>query len=463
MLDDTDDSTKPPPISIPVRSPTPFLPTQSNNIIPKIDPSSIPRSYSVDKPISSPVRPRRSRSDFIFGECLGRGAFGEVYEVQFKEDQRWYAMKILSKAHIFKEKKIDYVKVERDAMNRLHHDNIIRLTLTFQDKVNLYYVVELARNGDLAKQLNKYVAFTEDCNKIILGQILLGMGHMHKRRVLHRDIKPENILLDEKNRVKISDFGTAKLFAEESKFRAPRGSFVGSADYVSPEVLKETTIGPMSDMWSFGCMVYTLFTGESPFHSESNYQTFQKIQNIEYSIPDFVPAAARDLIEKILVLDPEHRFGHDSYDDEYEDVKQHPFFNGVDWDNLAKEIPPPWKSFEPAVSRREAILDEQRKAETETSFGENIILESFVKFKKSDGEIIDACAVLTNRPRIFVSDEIKNETFDEIPITPNLKADIQKEEGKIRISDDEKAIEFFADEKNMEDWKQLIETVLLEL
>ena len=416
------------------------------------------------------VAHKRSERDFIFSTRLGRGSYGEVYKAQSVFDKYFYAIKIISKKRVFKEKRTNAVKIERDAMLRLDHNNIIKLKCSFQNSKNLYFCMEYAENGDLSKVLSKYIALNYENTQQICAQVLSALGHMHKRRVLHRDIKPENILLNSNNIVKISDFGTAKLFERDSEFRATRGSFVGSADYVSPEVLTESPIGPGSDIWSFGCLIYRLLVGEAPFHAESNYRIFQNIQKVNYAIPDFVPKDARDLIEKILILDPDKRLGSSTYDDEYSDIKSHPFFKGIDWNKIPNKILQNWESFEPAVQKYEKNKNEKMEAENDV-FEETIIRESVVKISSKDqerktefsenNELIEAVVTLTNRPRIYISDMSKKTIYSELPITMELKFNVSND--KLIISNTSKEIIFYANKEELDDWEKLLESVLKEL
>ncbi|KAH0785185.1 AGC family protein kinase [Histomonas meleagridis] len=285
-------------------------------------------------PSPKPQRKQKRRDDFNLGKLLGHGAFGQVLEVTDKETGKKFAMKVLSKAHIVRENKMQYVKVERDVMTKLNHPNVIKLCLTFQDPGNLYYVIEYAQNGDLQKVLEKVHTLEFPCIIHLAGQILLGLAHIHKHRIIHRDLKPENILLDGEYRAKITDFGTAKMFAEDQPFYVEKGSFVGSADYVCPETLVETPVGPASDLWSYGCILYRLIVGQPPFHSNSMYETFQRIQALDFKIPENVPEDAKDLIQKLIVLEPSKRLGEGEYDSDYESIRNHPFFSGVDWESL---------------------------------------------------------------------------------------------------------------------------------
>lgn len=168
---------------------------------------------------------------------------------------------------------------------------------------------------------------------------------MHSRGIIHRDLKPENILLDKNMHVQITDFGTAKILKKEDDGRA--NSFVGTAQYVSPELLTEKSACKSSDLWALGCIAYQLLAGGVPFHGGNEYQTFKKIAACEYSFPEGFPADAKDLIEKLLLLDPAERLG-DERNGGFPALKAHPFFAGVDWEHLHETTPPKLDAFLPA-------------------------------------------------------------------------------------------------------------------
>lgn len=362
---------------------------------------------------ATPTKKRQKRrNDFNIGKAIGRGAFGEVLKVQDIETGKFYAMKVLSKAHISREKKISYVILERDVMTALNHPNIVHLYLTFQDPSNLYYVVELADNGDLQHVLNDYQTLDVPITKQLLGQTLLAIAHMHERRIIHRDIKPENILLDNYNRVKITDFGTAKMFKPGEPFNSPRGSFVGSPDYVSPETLNETPISAATDLWSFGCLVYQFLVGYAPFHSSSNYETFQKIESGKYSIPDFVPDDAKDLILHLLKLKPEERLGYGEFETGYQSIKNHPFFSGINWEELPLQKLTGFKSFEPALHHLKSTTEEVKKKIYSDS--EIVIKEAMVVFENKQRMLL-----LLDPPKLLICNIDETEIKKNIPLASN--------------------------------------------
>lgn len=205
-------------------------------------------------------------------------------------------------------------------------------------------------------ELTRYAqmgTFDEECSRYYAAQILDTIEYMHSRGVIHRDLKPENVLLDDKMRVKITDFGTAKILEgdparngsdannmeEQDNTRA--NSFVGTAEYVSPELLRDKSACKASDLWAFGCILYQLFTGRPPFKASNEYQTFEKIVHLEYEFPKGFPPVARDLVDRLLVLDPTQRLS-------IEHIKSHPFFEGMEWGRkLWTQKAPRLKSYTP--------------------------------------------------------------------------------------------------------------------
>lgn len=279
--------------------------------------------------------------DFVFGRTLGEGSYSTVVLATDRQTLKEYAVKILDKKHIIKEKKIKYVNIEKDTLNRLiEHPGIVRLYYTFQDSTSLYYVLDIASGGELLGVLKKITSFDEECTRFYGAQILDAIEHMHNRGVIHRDLKPENVLLDDQMHIKITDFGTARLLPDPRKAKDPSKpydisaaedeestrarSFVGTAEYVSPELLTDKNACKASDLWAFGCIIYQLLTGRPPFKAANEYQTFQKIVGLEYEFPPGFPPAARDLVERLLVLDPQRRLS-------IEHIKNHEFFDGIKW------------------------------------------------------------------------------------------------------------------------------------
>ena len=312
------------------------------------------------KPVLRAVK--KGVKDFHFGRTLGEGSYSTVMAATDRQNLHEYAIKVLDKKHIIKEKKVKYVNIEKDTLNKLtEHPGIVRLYYTFQDMQSLYFVLDLCSGGELLGVLKRMTTFDEECTRFYCAEILDTVDYMHGRGIIHRDLKPENVLLDDKMHVKITDFGTAKILDtpteslnESNGARIPgsgrpldysdsdqANSFVGTAEYVSPELLNHKGACKASDLWALGCIIYQLLAGRPPFKASNEYLTFQKIINLDYTFPPGFPEVAMDLVERLLVSDPSRRLSIDH-------IKNHQFFDGITWGpGLWKQKAPRLRSFVP--------------------------------------------------------------------------------------------------------------------
>ncbi|KAG1464331.1 hypothetical protein G6F46_006591 [Rhizopus delemar] len=281
---------------------------------------------------------RRIVTDFEYGDIIGEGSYSTVLVGRDKKSGKLYAVKRLDKAHIVKNNKVKYVMIERDALSKMNHPGIVKLYWTFKDNRSLYFVLDLAKNGELYSFIRRLAPFDLKTAQFYAAEILLAIEHVHKQGVIHRDIKPENILIDDNMHIKLTDFGSAKILSsgeateEENNIVGSR-SFVGTAEYVSPELLASEPVSKEADYWAFGCVIYQMLSGKSPFKATTDYLIFQKIKNLEYTIPNEFPPAAKDLIQHLLVSNPAERLS-------IEAIKSHTFFEGVDWEGIFESTAP---------------------------------------------------------------------------------------------------------------------------
>lgn len=160
-------------------------------------------------------------------------------------------------------------------------------------------------------------------------------------------MKPENILVDDRRHIKLTDFGTACCLDDESQQHMlkeqvkseRRNSFVGTAQYVSPEILQSKEVHKGSDLWSLGCVIYQLLTDKHCFTGSHEYDIFQKVLSLSYSFPDLFPTNAKDLITRLIKIEPIDRLGTNEQGG-YEALKSHEFFHGIKWNGLHEQDAP---------------------------------------------------------------------------------------------------------------------------
>ncbi len=335
----------------------------SNNII-----SSNMSTVSVEK--------KTTIEDFNIIQELGSGSYAKVILATHLLNGKMYAIKKINKNMLNNFEKQHEVHIEKQILAELRHPNIIKLHKTFQDKKHLYFVLEYCKNKDLAKLINLLGKFDYKLAQFYSAEILQAISFMHKNNIYHRDIKPENIGLDDNMHLKLFDFATSvktnKYFdlkkmrfidldedsiayidqtresTESNIFKVNDHDillldqlFVGTPEYVSPEVLEHNypLIGPSIDIWAFAIMIYLFFTGSTPFKAKEESQILENIKNLNYTFDGTdIPNDAKDLISKILIKDPRKRIGYNSAD--YEEIKKHPFFKNIDFNNLEYEEPP---------------------------------------------------------------------------------------------------------------------------
>ncbi|KAI9693046.1 MAG: spindle assembly checkpoint kinase [Bathelium mastoideum] len=255
---------------------------------------------------------------FDVGKPLGKGKFGRVYLARERSNHFVCALKVLHKSELQQGKVEKQVRREIEIQSNLAHPNVLRLFGHFHDSKRIFLILEFAGKGELYKHLRREQRFPEPKAASYIAQMAAALSYLHKKHIMHRDIKPENILVGLHGEIKISDFGWS-VHAPTNR----RKTMCGTLDYLPPEMIKGSSpdggnwYSEKVDLWSLGVLTYEFLVGEAPFE-DTPVMTQRRIARGEMTVPAFVSREAKDLIHKLLVLDPEKRIP-------LEEVKQHPW------------------------------------------------------------------------------------------------------------------------------------------
>ncbi|XP_014219772.1 aurora kinase C [Copidosoma floridanum] len=249
-----------------------------------------------------------SITDFDIGRPLGKGKFGNVYLAREKTSKFIVAMKVLFKDQIIKADIEHQVRREIEIQTHLRHPNILRMYGYFHDETRVYLILEYAPNGELFKELNAQPnkRFNEIRAATYISQLADALKYCHTRKVIHRDIKPENLLLGVSGELKMADFGWS-VHAPSSR----RETLCGTLDYLPPEMVNGRTHDHTVDLWGVGVLTYEFLVGEPPFLDKTYDETYNKIRKANYKFPAYLSNGSKDLISKLLVVQPERRLSLD--------------------------------------------------------------------------------------------------------------------------------------------------------
>lgn len=261
---------------------------------------------------------------------LGKGSFGKVLLMEKKDTKKLYAIKTIQKQKLYNAKKKDHAMIERTVLAQLTSPFVVKLYYAFQSSLKLYLVLDFMQGGDLYYHLHHHKYFSEEVARFFAAEILLALQDLHMNNILYRDLKPENVLMDANGHVKLADFNLAKKTEERST------TICGTPEYISPEILKGSPHGREVDFWGFGCILYEMIEGKSPFYSSNYNNLFSKIVNGKFAFTEKFSVTAKDLISQLLAVSLKVRLVS------IEKVKNHEFFKSIDWDAAyQKKLNPP--------------------------------------------------------------------------------------------------------------------------
>ena len=336
------------------------------------------------------------KEDFDIISLSGKGAYGTVLKVNLKKDEnkKFYAMKTMDILTLDRIKKLYQAYLECDILSQLNSPYIVEILGAFDERRKIYIVMEYLSKGDFSDFIRLNYPMKLETIQFYAAEIVNFLSYIQSKNIVHRDLKPENIMMNENWHLQVIDFATARILGkyfdkkkmifkddtisndnnkknelkdhqkniDDDDFDInPRSerrglTFVGTAEYVSPEVLGDKPAGFGADIWALGIMIYQMFCGRTPFKEKTNYLIFRKIEElkIEYSSNVNITEEAKDLISKILVKEPSKRLGAGEKGTEYDinHLKAHPFFKGIDWDNLHNMTPPNSEDFDFLMNKK---------------------------------------------------------------------------------------------------------------
>ncbi|XP_010975969.1 serine/threonine-protein kinase PLK4 isoform X1 [Camelus dromedarius] len=256
--------------------------------------------------------------DFKVGNLLGKGSFAGVYRAESIHTGLEVAIKMIDKKAMCKAGMVQRVQNEVKIHCQLKHPSILELYNYFEDNNYVYLVLEMCHNGEMNRYLkNRRKPFSENEARHFMHQIITGMLYLHSHGILHRDLTLSNLLLTRNMNIKIADFGLA------TQLKMPHEkhyTLCGTPNYISPEIATRSAHGLESDIWSLGCMFYTLLIGRPPFDTDTVKNTLNKVVLADYEMPTFLSREAKDLIHQLLRRNPADRLSLSS-------VLDHPFMS----------------------------------------------------------------------------------------------------------------------------------------
>ena len=390
--------------------------------------------------------------------------------IKTKIKEQFYAIKIMDIDSMKEVNKFYQIFLESQILNELNSPFIVKIHGSFLSKGKIYLILDYLSKGNFATFLRMNFPLKEDTIRFYSAEIVLFLEYLQSQKIVHRDLKPENIMLNDNFHLKMIDFATARKIGyyydkKEMKFkednydienndddikgrkimvnpddddddedeekdveedngnyinyrRMPQRNktFVGTAEYVSPEVLEDQPAGFGADLWAFGVILYQMFCGKTPFKGGNNYATFKNIEKLQISFPQNVAISdnAKDLIKKILIKDPSKRLGagEPNTDLDLEHLKKHPFFKGIKWNNIINQNVPNSKILKCKSNRKIIKRNNHDMTKDEMKENENknlIVLKQGILLKKSFWfHYNERYIILDNIPKITYKDPEKD-------------------------------------------------------
>ncbi|XP_027504961.1 serine/threonine-protein kinase PLK3 isoform X1 [Corapipo altera] len=297
-------------------------------------PAPPPRAAETTRIVTDPISGR----SYCKGRLLGKGGFARCYEMTDLSSNKTYAVKVIPHSRVAKPHQREKITNEIELHRDLHHKHIVKFSHYFEDSESIYIFLEHCSRKSLAHIWKARHTLLEPEVRYYLKQIISGLKYLHLKGILHRDLKLGNFFINENMELKVGDFGLA---ACQDVSDQKKKTICGTPNYLAPEVLLRQGHGPESDVWSLGCVMYTLLCGNPPFETSDLKETYRCIKQVEYTLPAFLSLPAKHLIAGILRRNPQDRLT-------LEEILDHEFFKGYTPEKLppsscvmAPELSPP--------------------------------------------------------------------------------------------------------------------------
>ena len=277
------------------------------------------RFLPIPQSVIKGLEPELKIKDFQIQKELGRGSFGRVFLARHIKTKAQYAIKAIDKQNRTNIEEKPYFRRELEVMYKIHHPNVVKLFGHFEDNKYCYFIMEFMSKGNVYNllSLDKKKQLSPKTVATIMKDVISATYFLHNMNppIIHRDIKPENVLLNERLTAKLTDFGWSNYIQEEKE----RKTVCGTPIYLAPEIIKEKGHDEKVDIWCIGVLLFELITGKVPFQGRDIETLKSNILHLKIAWPKEMDQNAKDLVSKILKLDPSERLP-------LEDILKHDFF-----------------------------------------------------------------------------------------------------------------------------------------
>ena len=383
--------------------------------------------------IKSQQKSSLNKNNFKFLYVIGKGGFGRVWKIQSKKTKIKYALKEMSKLKIIDKKSEKSINSEREFLSKLNHPFIVNMHYAFQDRDNLYLVMDLLNGGDLRYHISRYRKFSEEQTRFFIANIIYAIEYIHSNNVIHRDIKPENLVLDENGYVRITDFGIAKENMPDNSSETS-----GTPGYMAPEVMKGRNHSFPVDFFAIGVIGYEFMIGSRPYCGKNRKEIKEQMLSKAVIInEDILPSEwskeSADFINKLLERKDNKRLG---YKEGAKELMKHHWLKYYPWDELKNKsllapfIPDPNDNFDKNYCESIDKISEETKSRYEEIYSSAHFKKIFVDFYFDTDEMRKIKKEKEQKDKLMKEEKDKKEQEKNLDKNSSLELDNKNKNDK---------------------------------